>query len=196
MTQAITPPQSKLSFPEYLAYDDGTDNRYELTDGELIALPPESGLNIEIANLLFVALIRLLDPRLVRLFSCELQVDGTVKNRYPDLVVLQPEHLQLTRRRSTITFDMPPPELVVEVVSPGKVNRQRDYDDKRKQYAARGIPEYWLVDPQDRVVIVLRLQSGSYLEVGQFRGSDRILSPRFPTLDLTAEHLFAPLQRL
>ncbi len=38
MTTATT----LLSLEEYLAYDDGTDNRYELVDGKLVAMPPES----------------------------------------------------------------------------------------------------------------------------------------------------------
>ena len=39
MTQAH---KQKLTFEEYLAYEDDTDNRYELIDGELVTLPPES----------------------------------------------------------------------------------------------------------------------------------------------------------
>ncbi len=88
---------------------------------------------------------------------------------------------------------MPPPQLVVEVVSPGKANQQRDYVEKREQYATRGIPEYWIVDPHAAVVIVLKLESNNYIEVGQFRGCDRILSPTFPALDLTAEQVLNPI---
>ncbi|WP_367889252.1 Uma2 family endonuclease [Leptolyngbya iicbica] len=42
---------------------------------------------------------------------------------------------------------MPAPLLVVEVVSPGKVNEDRDYRYKRSEYATRGIGEYWIIDP-------------------------------------------------
>jgi len=187
MTQAIAKP--KLTFEEYLHYDDGTENRYELVDGGLIALPPESGRNTRIAIWLMIQLANLLDFARVT-NNCELQVPvlgpGYAANRYPDLVVLKEEHIALTEQRMTITLNMPPPELVVEVVSPGKVNRERDYTAKREQYAARGIPEYWILDPDDQVVIVLQLQSGAYVEVGQFRGNERILSPSFSELTLTA----------
>ena len=60
--------------------------------------------------------------------------------------------------------DMPPPALVVEVVSPGKVNRDRDYRYKRSEYAARNISEYWIVDPQVNRVAVLVLNEGLYDE--------------------------------
>ena len=188
MTQAIVTPQ-RLTFEEYLSYDDGTDNRYELSDGELVVLPPESGLNIIITTYLVLVLARVVDFRLIRPHSCELQVTGKVQTRYPDLVILKDEHLPLTQRRSTITLDMSPPQLVIEVVSSGKANQQRDYLEKRQQYAARGIPEYWIVDPHAEVVIVLKLESGTYVEVGQFRAKACILSPTFPALELSAEQI-------
>ena len=50
---------------------------------------------------------------------------------------------------------MAPPLLVVEVVSPGELQRDRDYIAKRMQYQERGIPEYWLVDPQLETVVIL-----------------------------------------
>jgi len=194
MTQAIAKP--KLTFEEYLSYDDGTDNRYELVDGELVALPPESGRNAWIAKYLFLVLSRLVGFELVNFYNCEVQVPvlkpGYAANRYPDLVILRPEHIELTRTRMTVTLNMPPPDLVVEVVSPGKVNRERDYTAKREQYAARGIPEYWIADPDDQVFIVLQLKAGVYVEVGRFQGSERIVSPGFPELELTAEQVLNP----
>ncbi len=43
-----------LTFEEYLSYEDGTENLYELFNGELIAVPPESGVNVQIATRLLV----------------------------------------------------------------------------------------------------------------------------------------------
>lgn len=80
---------------------------------------------------------------------------------------------------------MPSPILVVEVVSPGKVNEDRDYRYKRSEYAARGISEYWIVDPGRERVTVLILVDGLYEET-IFQGSDAILSGLFPNLVLTA----------
>jgi Uma2 family endonuclease len=186
----------KLTFEEYLAYEDDTDNRYELIDGELRPLPPESPENDYIPNYLFLVLATVLcvPPTLLRPHTCEVQVPvinpKDPANCYPDLVVLVPEHLKLARTRMTITLDMPPPRLVVEVVSPGKANRDRDYERKPLQYAARGILEYWIVNPQEQTVMVLRLESGRYVEQ-VFRGSQRIVSPTFPELELTAQQIFA-----
>ncbi|NET60951.1 MAG: Uma2 family endonuclease [Symploca sp. SIO2E6] len=179
----------KLTFAQYLEYDDGTDNRYELFDGELIPMPPESGVNGWITLWLRDKLVQLMKPQLIRVNVVELQVSGNPQNRYPDLVVLKEEHLTQIEKRQTITLDMAPPQLVVEVVSPYRSkkdeNYQRDYIDKVHQYQERGIPEYWIVDPQAQVVIVLLLVGGSY-QATKFFGNQRIVSQIFPEVDLTA----------
>lgn len=192
MTQA----KSKFSsFEEYLEYDNGTDRRYELVDGELIELPPESESNDFIARYLLFqfASSGIASLRLIVIHICQVQVPvlqaGDPQNRYPDLVILREQHLELTQQQLTITMTMPPPRLVVEVVSPGDKNRHRDYNRKREQYAKLGIPEYWLIDPEQQVVIVLELEQGKYREVGTFRGDDRLTSPTLCELQLTADQI-------
>jgi Uma2 family endonuclease len=187
----MTTTRKKLTFEEYLNYEDETDNRYELVDGELVALPPESRINILIANYLFFKLIEAGIPmELVYPHTCELQVpvllSGDPENRFLDLVVIREEHLSLTQNRFTITLTMPPPQLVAEVVSPGRSNRDRDYKRKRAQYAHLGIPEYWIIDPQEQAVIVLHLENGEYVNVGKFREGDSIMSLTFQNLAITA----------
>lgn len=160
-----------LSFDEYLSFDDGTDTLYELFNGELIEVPPESGENVEIATFLLLHFAQLLDFRRVRGHGLELEVRGEPRNRYPDLTILQTEHIEQLRRRNTIRLSMVPPLLVVEVVSPGELQRDRDYVAKRSQYQDLGIPEYWIVDPQAQTVTVLELQAGVYGEVGVWGGA-------------------------
>ncbi len=189
------------SFEEYLDwsndFESGLEGWFELIDGELVEVAPESGLNDEIANRLFFLLVAtgVAPLELVRPGKCELQVpvlrSKDSANRYPDLVILEDTHLALTKERLTITLDMPPPCLVVEVLSPGKQNRERDLIRKRDQYATRGIPEYWLIDPEGRTITVLRLQGAAYAEAGVFQGNDRILSPTFPDLALTVEQILS-----
>ncbi|NET60952.1 MAG: Uma2 family endonuclease [Symploca sp. SIO2E6] len=183
----------KLTFEQYIEYDDGTDNRYELYDGELVLMPPESKRNVWIALWLRDELVQLVNRRLVLPTSCcELQVIGNPQNRYPDLVVLREEHLTQPEKRLTITLSMAPPQLVVEVVSPYRnqndENYQRDYVDKRLQYQQRGIPEYWIIDPQAGLVMVLVLLNGSY-QATKYTGSQRIISRTFPKLELTATQI-------
>jgi len=180
----------RLTLENYLNYDDGTDTQYELVAGELVAMPPESPKNVQIALFLLSQLLKFVPIN--RLSNkAEIVVSGSrATTRIPDLIVLTDE-LAATLQgvtRSTITLDMPPPALVVEVVSPGKVNEDRDYRYKRSEYAARGISEYWIVNPQTHRVSVLTLVEGLYEEM-IFEGSTAIASSTFPELQLTAQQL-------
>ncbi|XQQ07880.1 MAG: Uma2 family endonuclease [Leptolyngbya sp. IPPAS B-1204] len=191
----------KMSFEEYLNLDASADfpeGCFEYVDRELRELPPESEPNNFIARYLMVMLASsgVVSLRLIAIHSCEVEVPvlqpGDAKTRFPDLVILRPEHLPLTQKRLTITREMPPPLLIAEVVSPGDANRMRDYERKRDQYQALGVLEYWLIDPEQQMITLLELQNGSYREVGTFRGQDRITSPNFPDLTLTAQQVLTP----
>lgn len=179
------------NFEEYLAYDDGTDCLYELFNGELIEVPPESGANFQIATFLLIQFAALVGFRRVRGHGLELEVRGEPRNRFSDLTIIREEHIQQLHRRNTIRLSMAPPLLVVEVVSPGELQHDRDYVAKRSQYQDVGIPEYWLIDPEQQMITVLELQNGLYAEVGCFKGSDRILSSGFPDLALTTNQVLA-----
>ena len=177
---------------EYLDYDDGTDTRYELVNGELVEMGAEKRLNEKIALWLLSQLLQFVPIDLIAR-GTQISVRGkTASARNPDLMILTEELDQALSQQSQslITFDMPAPALVVEVVSPGEPgsdNYDRDYVEKPKEYTARGIPEFWQGDPSpDRaVVIVLTLKDGAY-QSREFRGSDRVISPTFPDLKLTA----------
>ena len=179
-----------FTLAEYLAYDDGTDKRYELVNGELVEMPSESDLNNQIAIFLLLAFAQFIPGRLLRR-GTEIVVSGSRATvRVPDLLVLTEELLAALAGspRSIITPDMPPPALVVEVVSPGKENEDRDYRYKRSEYAARGIGEYWIVDPERVQVVVLTLVDGLY-EEAIYQDDERLVSQTFPTLELTAKQV-------
>ncbi len=176
------------SFEEYLSYDDGTDNLYELFNGELVEVPPESGFNVGIATFLLVQFALRLGHLRVRGHGLELEVRGEPRNRFPDLTIIREEHIQQIIRRNTIRMSMAPPLLVVEVVSPGELQQNRDYVAKRSQYQDLGIPEYWLIDPQQQTVTILTLQAAVYIE-SIFRDSEPIVSTQFPDLNLSAEQI-------
>ncbi len=180
----------RLTLEEYLKYDDRTDSQYELVAGELVAMPPESPKNFQISLFLLINFLKFVPfNRLSN--KIEIVVAGfRATTRIPDLVVLTDELATALEgaTRSTITLDMPPPALVVEVVSPGKANEDRDYRYKRSEYAARGIAEYWIVDPQINAVTVLILVDGFYEET-RFRGNSAIASTIFPELQLTVEQV-------
>ena len=178
------------SFEEYLSYDDGTEKLYELFNGELIEMPPESGINVQIATFLLIQFVSLLGHKRVRGHGLELEVRGEPRNRYPDLTIIREEHIKQLANRNTIRLSMLPPLLVVEVVSPGELQRDRDFIAKRLQYQDCGIPEYWIIDPQTQSILVLELINGIYHEIGIFAGDDLVLSPQFNSLNLKVSQIF------
>ena len=115
--------QTLLTFDEYLAYDDGTDTRYELVDGELVAMPPESPENNSIARGLFIELIKHFPVQRIAHKDTEVEVSGRrARSRIPDVLIHTPESAAALKgmRRATITRDMPPPAMVVEVSALGR----------------------------------------------------------------------------
>jgi len=202
MTQATTQP--RMTFEEFLAYDDGTDTRYELTNGVPVEVPEESDLNLKLARWLARLLEAVVEFDLIRTHASTVQVTPlpgiNKENRFPDLMVLTPDLDRLLEKEksSAIRLDMPNPALIAEVVSPYKNDRdpnyQRDYVDKRKQYEHRRIPEYWIVDPTAQKVTVLQLKGDNYTEQ-IFTEQDSIDSTAFPALELTADQIFARYRR-
>jgi Uma2 family endonuclease len=192
MMQTVAP-KTLLTFEEFLAYDDGTDTRYELVDGELVEMPTESQENCDIAKFLLFELAKHVPFTLLAYKDIEVEVSGRRTTcRLPDLLV----HTEASKaaligsNRNLITRDMPPPALVIEVVSTGSENRARDYRYKRTEYAARGITEYWIVDPEMKQITVCKWVEGQY-EDNVFTGEVRIPSDIVPGWELTVDRVFA-----
>jgi Uma2 family endonuclease len=185
----MTVASQKMTLEEFLAYDDGTDKLYELENGELIDMPSESEINRRIAAFLFIYFSQLGIPAYRLTMKTEVAVSGSrVSVRVPDLLVLS-EELAIEMEgasRSIVLMDMPPPLLVVEVVSPNQ--EKRDYRYKRTEYAARGIAEYWIVDPILQRVTVLEWVEGLY-EEKVFAGDNQIESSVLGSIDLTVDRV-------
>lgn len=176
------------TFEEYLTYDDGTDQRYELVDGELVEVPPPRGRHAKIARFLF----KQFDGEIERLglpciTSWDIGVRTAVnRSRLPDLVIITQEQEQAILDVSAVV--QTPPLLAVEIVS--ESNSSTDYRYKRSEYAVRGIPEYWIVDSFQSKVTVLLLVEGLY-EAQEFTGNEQIVSPTFPELALAVAQVLA-----
>jgi Uma2 family endonuclease len=182
--------QRRMSLEEYLTYDDGTETRYELVDGVLAAMGTESTINTEIAVFLIGIFLQLLGRGRVGIKQ-KIQVESQyVSAREPDLMVHSTGSVLAIkgRKEACLNLNEPNPLIIIEVVSPGEPgtkNYDRDYEHKPDEYAARGIPEYWLIDPTRQVVLVLTLMNDEYQEA-TFTGKQTIVSPTFPGLKLTA----------
>jgi Uma2 family endonuclease len=82
-------------------------------------------------------------------------------------------------------------DLLVEVVSPGEKNRERDLEVKRVEYAKAKVGEYWIIDPKEKCITVLFLSGRSYRVHGVFRPSDIATSRLLPGFEIDVADMFA-----
>jgi Uma2 family endonuclease len=86
------------------------------------------------------------------------------------------------------------PELVVEVLSPGIVNEQRDRTAKLKLYSRRGVEEYWIVDWRMRTLTIYRRPGDALELIATLESSDVVESPLLPGFSCPLERIFAGVQ--
>jgi Uma2 family endonuclease len=192
----MTTTTQKLTFEEYLTYDDGTDTRYELVDGELVAMSLGTGKHASIAEFLHEQFrARIKQDGLP--WTCKQMTVGVRSPRgrswdtfrIPDVTILPlAQWEEMAEREAVINFNETPPLLVVEVVSPS--TQTDDYRSKRSEYGLLEIPEYWIVDPIAQKITLCILDHGFY-DLMEFQGDRRIASPTFPDLTLTAAQVLA-----
>jgi Uma2 family endonuclease len=83
------------------------------------------------------------------------------------------------------------PDLLAEVLSPG--TRGRDRNVKLKAYQDAGVPEYWLVDPEARTVVIHALgEDGRYAELARGGVGDSVGSAALPGFRVQVGTLFMP----
>lgn len=85
------------------------------------------------------------------------------------------------------------PELVVEVLSPGPKNEERDREIKLKLYSRRGVREYWIVNWQDVSIQVYRRQEAALHLVATLTADDTLTSPLLPGFAWRVEGVRAPI---
>jgi Uma2 family endonuclease len=152
-----------LTAQEYLDAEFLEGYRYELARGvlEVTQIPGEShGL---IVCYLFerIAFYRQAHPGLIYRWGggneYHVWLPEFPSGRHPDVAVtLRAAPRDADGRRR--------PALAIEVVSPGRKARDRDYLAKREEYLAYGLPEYWIVDPTERRVTVLVREADAWAE--------------------------------
>ena len=191
----MTQTSLKLSFEEYLTYDDGTDNHYELVDGELVMVPLPTGEHSDAIDLLsdiFKAEItKQQQPWIVKrdvgVYVGINPDSGKERSRTPDLCIMTTAQWAVVKAEKTKAAVLrSAPLLVVEIVSPS--SKKIDYQAKEQEYRTIGIPEYWIVDLRQAKVSVLLLVNGGYQST-EFKGTEPIVSRTFPELNLTAQQV-------
>jgi Uma2 family endonuclease len=203
MIQAL---QQPISFDEFIEWlPETSECGYELHRGVIVEMPKPRGKHSEVAGFAAAELNFAIRQQRLPYFipnECIIRSLNGASGYEPDVIVVDRTALADEPRwekESILTLGKTI-KLIVEVVS---TNWQDDYSLKLTDYEALGIQEYWVVDyaglggrlyigyPKRPTCSIYNLTDEGEYEVQQFRGSDRLLSPTFPDLTLTADQVFA-----
>jgi Uma2 family endonuclease len=160
-------------------------NGYDLIEGELFVSAAPNIEHQRKAGNLFAELryfVRQHDLGELFIGPCDVVLDPST--------VLEPDILFVSRARQSIVKPAcieGAPDLVVEVISDS--SRLMDRFVKRDRHAEFGVPEYWLLDPFEPRIEVLRLEAGKYRVVGSFGPGDTLESPTFSGLRVPVSSL-------
>jgi Uma2 family endonuclease len=186
----MRPASLKLTYDDFLLFpDDG--KRHELIDGEHYVAPsPNTRHQETLGNLHLLIGIWLREHPVGRVFFAPFDV---VFSRFdvvePDLLYMSNERAQEILTSQHVTG---PPEIVVEIGSPG--TRKRDETTKKRLYERSGVQEYWVVDPELDVIRVYRLAGDRFdrpIELSAEAG-DVLRTSLLPGLDITLRTVFPP----
>jgi Uma2 family endonuclease len=151
--------------------DDG--NRYEIIEGELfVSCSPGLTHQMVLDNLIFI-MKGFLEANPIGMV---VSTPGLILSNYsgviPDLVFFRHE-----RRDEIVTGERltGPPDLVIEILSPGSENKRRDRVAKLQLYSKHKVPEYWILDPEKLVLEKYRL-GGNFLSLMETLQYDEVLS--------------------
>jgi len=176
--------QGMWSVEQYLALTAQTNRLLEYTDGVIEVLPIPTDKHQSISLFLLLCFLAFVRPRGGVAFYAPLRLEiRPGKFREPDLLILM--RSDDPRRQNDYWRGA---DLVVEIVSPD--NPARDLEEKPRDYAEAGIPEYWIVNPLDETVTVLTLSAGSYAEYGVFRRGDEARSKLLDGLTVRVDQIF------
>jgi Uma2 family endonuclease len=82
------------------------------------------------------------------------------------------------------------PDLIIEIISPGRSNRHRDVVAKYKLYEKYQVNEYWIVDPENRSVAISRRHDKSFAQTIVVRDDKELTSPLLPEFRLRVDKIF------
>jgi Uma2 family endonuclease len=184
----LHPAQGKWSHEDYLRLTDDTNWLIEYTAGHIEVLPMPTIKHQLLVRFLIDMLRSFVDSQklgIVLFAPVRVYLDPD-NYREPDVVFSTLERLTRSGDRYFQGAD-----LVMEVVSDDPESHERDFQKKVVDYAEGGIPEYWIVDPQEKKITVLTLVEKIYQQHGVFGEGETATSKLLPGFSLLVTDVFA-----
>ncbi len=177
----LEPLQGLWTVEQYLAMTDHSRRLLEYTDGSIEVLPMPTDKHQVISRFLLFALFAFIERLGGTVLYAPLRLrirEG--KFREPDLLLVRDANDPRRQNRYWLGADV-----VIEIVRSD--DPERDTVEKRADYAEAGIPEYWIVHPDDETITVLALEDGGYVEHGVFRRGEQAQSRLLKGLSISVD---------
>ncbi len=166
--------------------DDG--NRYELFEGELfVSRAPGLSHQRVLGNIHAIIRVYLEQNPTGEILLTPGVIFDEFNSAIPDAVFSSHQRISEIVSGERI---VKAPELVIEIVSPGKENARRDREVKRQVYGKHGVKEYWIADPLNRSLEIYRLKSQTLALAETLMDEDEITSSVLPGFKCQARQIF------
>ncbi len=166
--------------------DDG--NRYEIIDGDTYMASAPDIVHQIISTKAVTRLTNYLEENPIGL---AVTTPGVIFDRYngviPDVVYLSNEKCETMIYGGKIHGA---PDLIIEILSPGKANTDRDRVTKLRLYERFGVAEYWIIDARRRYVEIYRLDGNALIRLQICQQDDELTSPLLPGFSCAVARLF------
>ncbi|MBK9715503.1 MAG: Uma2 family endonuclease [Kouleothrix sp.] len=187
LTEATTFPHWTVDLVQMMPRVEG--ERYEIIDGELyVTTQPHFRHQATGDNIIVELGIWSRRTGLGRTFQAPGVVFAEDNAVAPDIVWLSKERMPQVLGPDGKLHDAP--DLVIEILSPGKANEERDRDKKLALYSRQGVPEYWIVDWRAETVEIYRRQEAQLQLDQTLKSGDQITSPLLPGFACAVDRFF------
>ncbi|WP_028663879.1 Uma2 family endonuclease [Runella zeae] len=188
-------PSGIYTYADYLKWT--FDERIELIKGKIFNMSPAPARrNQKILGRIFTPISILLDGYTCEVYAAPFDVRLTQRqNKHTDnqiYTVVQPDiSVICDPTKLDDRGCLGAPDIIVEILSPG--NTKKEMSDKFQVYEENGVKEYWLVEPNDNVIIVYVLnEEGKYVGLHPYTENDIIRSSVIPNLEISVSKIFEP----
>jgi Uma2 family endonuclease len=181
----VRPDAPRLTVAEYRNLPE-TGPRYQLIEGDLYMAPAPDRFHQDISRNLEVMLANYLSAHPIGVLY-----DAPFDVYLTDIDVFQPDLLIVLNENRRILTDAGAegaPDFVVEILSPK--TRQLDLVNKKRIYARMGVKELWIIDPDQREVVLYRFDQDPIEPVAKLRGQEEVKSPLLPGLAIPLPEIF------
>ena len=182
-----TEPAKRYTYQDYLKLPEEPGWRYEILEGMLVKDPSPDVMHQRVSR----RLQRVLEDYFWEADSQGEIFDAPLDVTFHDNTVVQPDIFYVSGKQKEIVKDVRidgPPELVVEVLSP--TNIRKDRLQKMQIYQKAGVKHYWIVDPREKTLECFFLQDGAYSLIASGMEGDVVKHPKFEGLSIDLKTLW------